>query len=84
MNKSWIPAFKVKVTANSQNVYICPDDIFKTAKHLVTILGIVMHHHELGCCAKRLVCYFQGQGYSKGSYDQNMTVSTISSELLVL
>ena len=61
-----------------------PDDIFKTAKHLVTILGIVMHHHELGCCAKRLVCYFQGQGYSKGSYDQNMTVSTISSELLVL
>ena len=28
------------------------------------------------------MCYFLGQGHSKGSYDQNMTVSTISSELL--
>ena len=43
-----------------------------------------MHHHELECHAKRLVCYFQGQGHSKGSYDKNMTVSTISSELLIL
>ena len=34
--------------------------------------------------AKRLVCYFQGQGHSKGSYYQNMTVSTISAELLIL
>ena len=42
-------------------------------------LGIVMHHHELECHAKRFVFYFQGQGHSKGSYDQNMTVSTISS-----
>ena len=33
---------------------------------------------------KRLVYYFQGQGHSKGSYDQNMTVSTVSSELLIL
>ena len=39
---------------------------------------------SLRCCAKRLVCYFQGQGHSKGSYDQNMTVSTTSSELLIL
>ena len=30
---------------------------------------------------KRLVCYLQCQGHSKGSYDQNMTVSTISTEL---
>ena len=29
------------------------------------------------CCC----CYLQGQGHSKGSYDQNMTVSTILSEL---
>ena len=33
--------------------------------------------------AKRFVCYFQGHGHSKGSYDQNMTASTISSELLI-
>ena len=34
--------------------------------------------------AKRLVCYFQGQGHSKGSYDQNVKVSTIFAELLIL
>ena len=43
-----------------------------------------MHHHELECCVKWFGCYFQGQGHSKGSYDQNMTVSTVSSELLIL
>ena len=36
-----------------------------------------------GLHAKRLICYFQGQGHSKGSYNQNMTVSTISAELLI-
>ena len=60
-----------------QNVSVCPDDIFKTAKHFVTKLDIVMHHQP-ECHAKRLVCCFQGQGHSKGSYDQNMTVSIIS------
>ena len=43
-----------------------------------------MHHHEPECCAKRLVHYFQGQGHSKSSYDQNMTVFSISFELLIL
>ena len=43
-----------------------------------------MHHNGLECHSKRFVCYFQGQGHSKGSYDQNMTVSTVSSELLIL
>ena len=33
----------------------------------VAKLGIVMHPHELDCHAKRFVCYFQGQGYSKDS-----------------
>ena len=46
--------------------------------------NIVMQYHKLECHAKRLICYFQGQGHSKGSYDQNMTVSTISAELLIL
>ena len=27
--------------------------------------------------------YLQGQGHSKGSYDQNMTLSAIFSELLI-
>ena len=58
-------AFKVKVTAKSQNasVYL---------KHFVTKLGIVVHHHELECHTKRLVCYFRGQGHSKGSYDEHI------------
>ena len=34
--------------------------------------------------AKRLVCYLQGHGHSKGSCNQIMTVSTILSELLIL
>ena len=34
--------------------------------------------------AKRLFFFLQGQGHSKGSYDQNMTVSTTSAELLIL
>ena len=37
-----------------------------------------------GVHAKRLVCYVQGQGHSKHAYDQNMTVSTISADLLIL
>ena len=52
---------------------------FLTTKHFVSKLGIVMHHHESECHAKRLVCCFQGQGHRKGSYDQNITISTVSS-----
>ena len=37
-----------------------------------------------GVSCKKFICYFQGQGHSKGSHNQNMTVSTISSELLIL
>ena len=81
--ENWNTAIKVKVTAKGQNVNVCPDDIFQIAKHLVTKLGTVMHHHKPEFSAKRSVCNFQGQGHSKGSYDQNMTVSTISSELLI-
>ena len=33
---------------------------------------------------KKNVCYLQDQGHSEGSYDQNMTLSVISTELLIL
>ena len=46
--------------------------------------GMVMHCYELECHAEKLACYFQGQGHSEGSCDQNMTVSMVSSELLIL
>ena len=71
MWKGWSAIFKVKVTSNGQNVSVCPDDIFWTNKHFVTKLGNVMHHHEPECPAKRLACYFLGQGQSKGSYDHD-------------
>ena len=32
---------------------------------------------------KRLVCYLQGQAHSEGSYNLNMTVCSMSTELLV-
>ena len=35
-----------------------------------------------GTHAGRFVCHLQGQGHSKGSYDQNMTLSTISADSL--
>ena len=69
--------FKIPV-----NVHL--DDIFSTAEPFVTKVGMVMHHHGLECHAKRFVCYFQGHGHSKGSYDQNMTVSAVPSKLLIL
>ena len=60
------------------SVNVCLDDIFWITEHFVTKFGIVMQHHEpeFYCC-----CYLQGQGHGKGLYDQNMTLSTIFSEL---
>ena len=44
----------------------------------VTKLGIVVHHHEPECHAKKMGFYLQGQGHSVGLYNQNKTVSIIS------
>ena len=65
-------------------LYVCPADIFYTIEHFVFKLGIVIHHYESECHAKRLICYFQGQGHGMSSYDQNMTIPTMSFELLFL
>ena len=67
-----------------KKVNVCPNDIFYTAKHFVMKLGVVLHHHEPECMQEKFVGYFWGQGHSKDSYDQNRTVSTITSELLIL
>ena len=37
-----------------------------------------------GVSCRKIGVLFQGHGHSKGSYDQNMTAATISSELLIL
>ena len=66
------------------SVNVCPDEIFWTAEHFAIKLGVVMQHHAPECHAeKKIVRYFQGGGHSEGSYDQNMTLSTLSSELLI-
>ena len=84
VKKNWITAFRVKVTAMVKNVNVCPGDIFKITKHFVSKLGILMLHHESEHHAKRLICYFQGLGHCKRSYDHNMTISTVSFELWIL
>ena len=43
----------------------------------ITKLGIVVHHHEPECHAKKMGFYLQGHGHSVGLYNQNMMVSTI-------
>ena len=54
---------------------VCRDDIFWTTEHFVTKFGMVMQHHEPECHAEKFCCCcLQGQGHSKGSYDQNMTL----------
>ena len=60
------------------------DDISATAEYFATKLSMMMHHHGPECHAKRLICYFQGRGHCKSSYDQNKTISTVSFELLIL
>ena len=50
---------------------VCLDNILWTADHFVTILGMVMQHHEPECHGEKIVCYLQGQGHSEGSYDQH-------------
>ena len=50
---------------------------------VLTKLGMVVYYHEVMCCAEKLVHYLQCQSLSEGLYNQNMTIFTISSKLLV-
>ena len=56
---------------------------FKDSEPFFTKLGMVVYYHEVGCQAEKLVHNRQCQGHSEGLYNQNMTISTISSKLLV-
>ena len=48
-----------------------------------TWYGGVLLQGRVGCQAEKLVHYHQCQGQSEGLYNQNMTVSTVYSKLLV-
>ena len=64
-------------------VNICPDHIFWTPERFVAKPGMDMDQHEPECHAEKLVHCVQCQGHSMGLYDQNMTISVVSSKLLV-
>ena len=67
-----ITAFKIKVAVKGQNVSVCPDDTLYTAKHIVTKLGIVMHHHEPECMQKDWLAIFKvkvTQGFIWSKYE---------------
>ena len=44
---------------------------------------MVVYYHELVCHAEKFAHRLQFQGHSEGLYNQNMTISTLSSTLLV-
>ena len=65
------------------SVNVCPDGIFWTKEHFVTKPGMVMQHHKPECHAAKLVGCVQCQAHNEGLYNQNMTISVLSSKLLV-
>ena len=50
--------------------HLCPEDVFRTNKLRATKLGVMVHHHDLECHAKRLGSYLQwlSLSYSKFTY----------------
>ena len=60
-------------------VNVCLDDIFRTTEHFVAKPGMVMQHHKPECHAEKLVHCVQCQGL----YNQNVTISVVSSKLLI-
>ena len=47
------------------------------------LYNVVMQHQDPSVLQKKLVHCLQCQGHSEGLRDQNMTISTISSKVLV-
>ena len=50
-------------------VNVCPDDMFWTADHFDTKLGMVIQHHDPECLAEKLVCCLQCQGHIEGLHN---------------
>ena len=63
-------------------VNVCPDNIFRTTEHFVTKHGMVLQHCKPECHAEKLVHHVQWHGH-EGIYDQNITIFTVPSKLLV-
>ena len=70
------------------SVNVCLGDCFLIRGHFFTKFCMMMQHHEPKCHVgtKNFFWggrYLQGQGHSKGSYDENITLFNIFSELLI-
>ena len=83
--KNGVTAFKVKVTVKVQNVRECLSGqyLLNHRTFFFTKPGRVMQHPKPECHAEKLVHCVQCQGHSEGLYNQNVTISVVSSELLV-
>ena len=83
--KKWFTIVNVKVTVRA---YIIKFDyfyyIFQTAGPFAIKLSLVVQHYKPEWAVVKLGYRVQGQGHSEGSYYQNITLTTISSELLIL
>ena len=64
-------------------VNVCLDDIFWITEHFVVKLVMIKQHYKPECHAEQLVPSLQFQGHSEDLYNQNMTISAMSSKLLV-
>ena len=64
-------------------VNVCPEDIFPTTGYFVTKPVMVMQHPKPECRTENLDYFIQCQGHSEGLYNQNMTISVVSSKLLL-
>ena len=84
----WPAAGQTDVWGQKQEIYLikggfrpsictalvfCPEDILYATK-----LGMMVHHPDAECHAKRLGCYLQGQAHSEGSNDGRFHASTLT------
>ena len=62
---------------------LCPENSLSTAWPFATKPGMVEHQHELVCYARRekACCQDHCENFK---YNQNITISAISSELMIL
>ena len=77
--KNVITALKVKVTANLQNVSKCLFAYRLKRGTFCYQTSYAVAASWSRCHVEKIACCLQGQAHSKGSYDQNMTLSTMFS-----
>ena len=73
------------ITGIFMSIWLCVP--FFSGRNVVnrwTFYNHTWHGGASSSPTKRLVCYFHGQGHSEGSYNYNLTIYIIASELMIL